>query len=136
MSSQNPSKRSRRGASRCMAYGADLGRCLRFPAARSRHGRASDSRGYYSFDHGGVHFVGIVNVMHFRPNGLGGFGEDQLAGLHTARSTTFSQPTAGNGPGPVPLTITRDQLPRMLGVTTVTFAGHPGAAALHDSTIA
>jgi hypothetical protein len=54
---------------------------LRLPAACSRHGRTSDSRGYYSFDHGGVHFVGIVNVMHFNPNGIGSFGEDQLAGL-------------------------------------------------------
>jgi hypothetical protein len=64
-----------------MAYRADLGRCLRFAASCSRNGRGPDSRGYYSFDHGGLHFVGIVNVMHFGPNGIGSFGEDQLAGL-------------------------------------------------------
>src|SRR5471030_1645124 len=31
-----------------------------------RFGQASDNRGYYSFDHQGVHFVGLVNVMHFK----------------------------------------------------------------------
>ena len=34
-----------------------------------RFGRASDNRGYYSFDHAGVRFIGLVNVMHFKPNG-------------------------------------------------------------------
>ncbi|MBN3786869.1 metallophosphoesterase [Burkholderia sp. Ac-20353] len=169
----------------------------------SRFGKASSNRGYYSFDHEGVHFVSLVNVMHFKPNGLGSFGEDQLAWLekdlkgksastpvvvfshmpmwtiyepwgwgtgdapqameylkrfgsvtvlnghihqivskvegnitfHTARSTAFPQPTAGNGPGPVPLTVARDQLPKMLGVTTVEFAGHPMSSALHETTI-
>jgi 3',5'-cyclic AMP phosphodiesterase CpdA len=47
----------------------------------ARFGKASDNRGYYSFDHQGVHFVGLVNVMNFKPNGLGGFGDDQLAWL-------------------------------------------------------
>jgi 3',5'-cyclic AMP phosphodiesterase CpdA len=46
-----------------------------------RFGQASDNKGYYSFDHQGVHFVGLVNVMHFKPNGLGGLGGDQLAWL-------------------------------------------------------
>ena len=47
----------------------------------NRFGKASDNRGYYSFDHQGVHFIGLVNVMNFKPNGLGGFGTDQLAWL-------------------------------------------------------
>src|SRR3984957_11768887 len=47
----------------------------------ARFGKASDNRGYYSFDHQGVHFIGLVNVMNFKPNGLGGFGADQLAWL-------------------------------------------------------
>jgi hypothetical protein len=46
-----------------------------------RFGQASDNRGYYSFDHNGVHFIGLVNVMHFKPNGLGGLGDEQLAWL-------------------------------------------------------
>ena len=93
-----------------------------------RFGKASGNRGYYSFDHDGVHFVD--RQRHASLQGKGNIT------FHTARSTAFPRPTAGNGPGPVPLTIARDQLPRMLGVTTVAFAVHPGAAALHDSTIA
>jgi 3',5'-cyclic AMP phosphodiesterase CpdA len=45
----------------------------------SRFGKASDNRGYYSFDHGGVHFVGLINVLQFKPGGLGTLGEQQLA---------------------------------------------------------
>jgi len=47
----------------------------------ARFGKASDNRGYYSFDAKGVHFVALVNVMNFKPNGLGALGEDQLAWL-------------------------------------------------------
>jgi 3',5'-cyclic AMP phosphodiesterase CpdA len=47
----------------------------------ARFGKASNNRGYYSFDHQGVHFVALVNVMHFQPAGLGAFGEEQLAWL-------------------------------------------------------
>jgi len=46
-----------------------------------RFGAASRGKGYYSFDHQGVHFVALVNVMNFKPNGLGGFGDEQLAWL-------------------------------------------------------
>jgi 3',5'-cyclic AMP phosphodiesterase CpdA len=169
----------------------------------SRFGQPSDNKGYYSFDHQGVHFVGLVNVMHFKPNGLGGLGDDQLAWLesdlkgrssstpivvfahmpmwtiyapwgwgtgdagqamsylkrfgsvtvlnghihqivskvegnitfHTARSTAYPQPTAGNGPGPGPLTVASDQLPRMLGVTRISIAQHPLKATLADTTL-
>jgi 3',5'-cyclic AMP phosphodiesterase CpdA len=45
----------------------------------SRFGQASANRGYYSFDHGGVHFVALVNVLQFKPGGLGTLGEEQLA---------------------------------------------------------
>ena len=167
-----------------------------------RFGKASDNRGYYSFDHAGVHFIGLVNVMHFKPNGRQlrrrparvaragsqgplvehadrrvlahadvdhlravGLGHRRRAAtmallrrfgsvtvlnghihqivskvegnvtFHTARSTAFPQPTAGNGQ-PVPLTVPRDRLPSMLGVTTVEFAGHPVASSLRDATLA
>ncbi|WP_345816355.1 metallophosphoesterase [Paraburkholderia sp. PREW-6R] len=169
----------------------------------SRFGKASDNRGYYSFDHRGVHFVALVNVMHFKPNGLGGLGDDQLAWLaddlkgrssstpvvvfahmpmwtiyepwgwgtgdagqamsylkrfgsvtvlnghihqivskvegnitfHTARSTAYPQPAAGNGDGPGPLTVASDQLPAMLGVTSIRIAQHPLKAQLVDATL-
>jgi len=46
-----------------------------------RFGKPSNNKGYYSFDAQGVHFVALVNVMNFKPNGLGALGEDQLAWL-------------------------------------------------------
>jgi len=45
----------------------------------NRFGKASDNRGYYSFDHAGVHFIGLINVLQFKPGGLGTLGEEQLA---------------------------------------------------------
>lgn len=45
----------------------------------NRFGKASDNRGYYSFDHAGVHFVALVNVLEFKPGGLGTLGPAQLA---------------------------------------------------------
>ncbi len=44
----------------------------------ARFGKPSGNKGYYSFDAKGVHFVALVNVMNFKPNGLGALGEDQL----------------------------------------------------------
>ena len=170
----------------------------------NRFGAPSGGKGYYSFDHQGVHFVALVNVMNFKPNGLGALGDDQLAWLendlkgrssstpivvfahmpmwtvyepwgwgtgdsdqamshlrrfgsvtvlnghihqivqkvegnitfHTARSTAYPQPTAGNGPGPGPLKVPSDQLAKMLGVTSIRFNAHPLSAALADTTLA
>jgi 3',5'-cyclic AMP phosphodiesterase CpdA len=45
----------------------------------NRFGAASGNRGYYSFDHAGVHFVALVNVLQFKPGGLGTLGAEQLA---------------------------------------------------------
>ncbi|HTJ98972.1 MAG TPA: metallophosphoesterase [Bordetella sp.] len=169
-----------------------------------RFGKASDNKGYYSFDHQGVHFVALINVLNFKANGLGALGDEQLAWLkadlqgrssstpivlfahmpmwtiyepwgwgtgdadmamsylkrfgsvtvlnghihqivskvegnitfHTARSTAFPQPTAGNGPGPVPLTVPGEKLASMLGVTTIQIAQHPLTATLSDKTLA
>ena len=47
----------------------------------SRFGKASNNRGYYSFDHQGVHFIGLVNVLNFKPNSLAEFGAEQLGWL-------------------------------------------------------
>jgi 3',5'-cyclic AMP phosphodiesterase CpdA len=162
----------------------------------ARYGSASANKGYYSFDAHGVHFVALVNVMNFKPGGLGALGDDQLAWLkddlagrsssqplvlfahmplwtiyepwgwgtgdadqafaltrrfgsvlalnghihqivqkvegnvtfHTARSTAYPQPQAGVGAGPGPLKVSAEQLPKMLGVTTVSVAklgSHP-----------
>jgi 3',5'-cyclic AMP phosphodiesterase CpdA len=169
-----------------------------------RFGKASANKGYYSFDHSGVHFVALVNVLQFKPGGLGTLGQDQLAWLeadlkgrsastpvvvfahmplwtiyepwgwgtgdsdqlmthlrrfgsvtvlnghihqivqkvegnvtfHTARSSAYPQPTAGAGPGPGPLKVPADELPRMLGLTSVSVARHPSGLALADTTLA
>jgi 3',5'-cyclic AMP phosphodiesterase CpdA len=48
---------------------------------RERFGKGSQGAGWRSFDHGGVHFVGLVNVMDLKAGGLGVLGKDQLAWL-------------------------------------------------------
>jgi 3',5'-cyclic AMP phosphodiesterase CpdA len=46
-----------------------------------RFGRKTKGNGWYSFDHKGVHFIGLVNVVDIQQNGLGALGEDQLEWL-------------------------------------------------------
>ncbi|HTJ00104.1 MAG TPA: metallophosphoesterase [Dongiaceae bacterium] len=48
---------------------------------RERFGRQTIGGGWYSFDHKGVHFIGLVNVLDIQQNGLGALGQDQLAWL-------------------------------------------------------
>jgi 3',5'-cyclic-AMP phosphodiesterase len=43
-----------------------------------RHGRKTRGNGWYSFDHGGAHFVGLVNVLDLKAGGLGNLGAEQL----------------------------------------------------------
>jgi 3',5'-cyclic AMP phosphodiesterase CpdA len=45
----------------------------------NRFGKASDNKGYYSFDHAGVHFIALINILQFKPGGLGTLGSEQLA---------------------------------------------------------
>jgi 3',5'-cyclic AMP phosphodiesterase CpdA len=46
-----------------------------------RFGRAKGTDGWYSFDQGGVHFVGLINVVNLKAGGLGYLGPDQLKWL-------------------------------------------------------
>jgi len=46
-----------------------------------RFGKKSKGSGWYSFDHHGIHFIGLVNVVDIQQNGLGSLGKDQLAWL-------------------------------------------------------
>ncbi|WP_375310083.1 metallophosphoesterase [Bradyrhizobium sp. A5] len=48
---------------------------------RERYGRGTKGAGWYSFDAGGVHFVGLVNVVDLKAGGLGNLGTEQLAWL-------------------------------------------------------
>lgn len=41
----------------------------------------SAPQGWYSFDHTGVHFVALVNVLNFKAGGLGNIGDEQLRWL-------------------------------------------------------
>jgi len=170
----------------------------------NRFGKPSNNKGYYSFDHAGVHFIALINVLQFKPGGLGTLGADQLAWVaadlkgrssstpivvfahmplwtiyeswgwgtgdsdqlmdqlrrfgsvtvlnghihqivqkvegnitfHTARSTAYPQPIAGEGPGPAPLKVPSDQLQKMLGVTSVSVVKHPNSLAMTDTTLA
>ncbi|HEY3785993.1 MAG TPA: metallophosphoesterase [Steroidobacteraceae bacterium] len=45
----------------------------------SRFGQASNNKGYYSFDHSGVHFVSLINVLNAGDGGAGSLGAEQLA---------------------------------------------------------
>ena len=56
--------------------------------------------------------------------------------FHTARSTAYPQPEAGQGPGPGPLKVPAELLPQMLGITRVSVVKHPRSMALEDTTLA
>jgi len=46
-----------------------------------RFGKNSKGHGWYGFDHRGVHFIGLVNVVDIQQNGLGALGREQLEWL-------------------------------------------------------
>ncbi|WP_430388537.1 metallophosphoesterase family protein [Dyella sp. 20L07] len=46
-----------------------------------RFGERQQAGGWYSFDHRGVHFVGLINVLNLKAGGLGSLGTEQLAWL-------------------------------------------------------
>jgi Icc protein len=46
-----------------------------------RYGKGTQGGGWYSFDHSGVHFIGLVNVLNLKAGGLGALGTEQIAFL-------------------------------------------------------
>ncbi|HEX4772314.1 MAG TPA: metallophosphoesterase [Bryobacteraceae bacterium] len=44
----------------------------------ARYGKDTKGAGWYSFDHKGVHFIGLVNVVDLKAGGLGALGREQL----------------------------------------------------------
>jgi hypothetical protein len=46
-----------------------------------RFGKGTLGAGWHSFDQGGVHFIGLVNVVNLKAGGLGNLGKDQLEWL-------------------------------------------------------
>src|SRR3954467_9388073 len=55
---------------------------------KERYGRGTKGAGWYSFDAGGVHFVGLVNVVDLKAGGLGNLGAEQLAWLEDERRSS------------------------------------------------
>src|SRR5512140_313845 len=46
-----------------------------------RYGKGAKGAGWHSFDHKGVHFVALINVVNLKAGGMGSLGADQLAWL-------------------------------------------------------
>ncbi len=46
-----------------------------------RYGKDTKGDGWLSFDHSGVHFIGLVNVMNLKAGGLGSLGSEQMEWL-------------------------------------------------------
>src|SRR5262249_7887433 len=46
-----------------------------------RFGQGTKGKGWYSFDHKGAHFIGLVNVVDLKAGGLGSLGSSQLEWL-------------------------------------------------------
>jgi 3',5'-cyclic-AMP phosphodiesterase len=46
-----------------------------------RYGKGTQGQGWFSFDHKGVHFIGLVNVVDLKAGGLGNLGAEQLEWL-------------------------------------------------------
>ncbi len=58
-----------------------------------RYGKQSAAGGWYSMDFGGVHFIGLVNVLNLKAGGLGNLGQDQIAWLERdTRNLSASTP--------------------------------------------
>ena len=47
---------------------------------RERFGKDAQGDGWYSFDHKGVHFIGLVNVLNLKAGGLGSLGPSNSSG--------------------------------------------------------
>jgi Icc protein len=60
---------------------------------RARYGNGTLGDGWQSFDHKGVHFVGLVNVLNLKAGGLGSLGNAQLEWLEDdVKHLTHSTP--------------------------------------------
>ena len=58
-----------------------------------RYGKGAKPGGWYSFNHKGVHFIGLVNVLNLKAGGLGNLGNDQLTWLENdVRGLSASTP--------------------------------------------
>ena len=56
-----------------------------------RYGKGTKGGGWYSFDHTGVHFIGLVNVLNLKAGGLGSLGAEQIAWLKKDVAASLEQ---------------------------------------------
>lgn len=56
-----------------------------------RFGQKASTGGWYSFDHRGVHFVALINVLNLQASGMGSLGADQLAWLRSDLAALSSE---------------------------------------------
>lgn len=56
----------------------------------ARYGKGSQGAGWFSFDHKGVHFIGLVNVVDLKAGGLGTLGPEQLSWLQKDLAGRFT----------------------------------------------
>jgi len=61
-----------------------------------RFGKGSKGTGWYSFDHKGVHFVGLVNVANLKAGGLGSLGHEQLEWLEEDLNARPAHPSCSS----------------------------------------
>ena len=78
---------------------------------------------------------GAVTVLNGHIHQVAQKVEGHIA-FHTARSTAFPQPTAGQGPSPGPLKVPNEQLRGMIGITTASLVRGRRDIALIDDTLA
>ena len=100
-SRSSPSPRSSTPRIRC-SRAQDATACSTFPASTTsppttarrisqRYGKGTKGGGWYSFDHSGVHFIGLVNVLNLKAGGLGSLGAEQIAWLEEGRRAAAEQ---------------------------------------------
>src|SRR4029453_13652780 len=108
-----------------------------------RFGKGTQGAGWHSFDHDGVPFIGLVNVVNLKAGGLGTLGAEQLEWLEKdikrlASSTPIvvfahippwsGAPRGGGGAeAPGPMKVADDRLRKVLGLSRMSFHGvnHP-----------
>jgi 3',5'-cyclic-AMP phosphodiesterase len=128
-----------------------------------RYGKGTTGNGWYSFDHKGVHFIGLVNVVQLE--GMGRLGQAQIdwlkQDLHGVKSsvpivvfahiplwavypewgwgTSDSEQAfallPGSAPSPGPMKVSADRLQSVLGITNLNFVAQRRELAIVDATL-
>ena len=69
------------GSCRSMSRASTTSQPTTAPHTSSATAKGTKGGGWYSFDHTGVHFIGLVNVLNLKAGGLGSLGAEQIAWL-------------------------------------------------------